>query len=239
MCAVFRLLLGVCATSQATELFDFDNGSDGWTTSTIQDSGAIRVGAPDFVPAAGNPNGYVSACIDYADPRLYGFHQFDAGIMGDLTGLTLTVDTRLIGQITGPGTTPAVRFYVGSYTSGNNYYMSNDLFSWDINNDTNWTNHTVTLSVENFVLWPNSAANSKTFAQVIAQPEDIGLLFTDDIVNFSNNAFLGISSSTGAVIEMDNFGTAPVAVPEPLTMVFLGTGLLATIRPWRRKSRPN
>lgn len=74
----------------------------------------------------------------------------------------------------------------------------------------------------NFLRWPNDDSGDKDFDDVIADPEFIGLFFTDGKNFFTDNTKLGFSSSLNAFIYVDNFG----AVPIPSAIILLGSGLI-------------
>jgi hypothetical protein len=97
--------------------------------------------------------------------------------------------------------------------------VSNDTFSWDPNEDTTWTTHQIELLEGNFMLWPNQNNGDMTFAEVLSDYNDIGLVFAD---GFASNATLGFSSENGATIHIDNFGTV---VPIPGGVWLLGSML--------------
>jgi hypothetical protein len=211
----------------------FSSGSAGWQAPTVNNGGGIGLPAATFGAIGGNSDGYISAQLNQGPDRLYGFQPSDASFFRDLTGLALTTDYQISGAVTGPDNM-MVRFYVGTYTSGNNYFVSNDLFSWNPNTDTNWTTHQVDLVAANFVEWPNQAAHSETFDQVIAAPDDIGLVFCG---NFTSNSTLGFAGA--GTINIDNFGavdgSAHAIMPEPATLSLLALGGLAAIV--RRRGR--
>ena len=150
----------------------------------------------------------------------------------------MTVDYLALGAVTGP-VAPMVRFYVGSSAGGANYFVSNDAFSWNPNAGPDWTTHLVDLVAANFLEWPNQAAHSKTFEQVLAAPDDIGLVFCGA---FTSNSTLGFSGS-GTVL-IDNFGVVNavdhratmMATPEPATLVLLACGSVWMLAR-RRKTR--
>lgn len=209
----------------------FNSGNAGWQAPTVNNGGGVALPNATFLPTGGHSGGYVSAALTQGPDRLFGFQPADAHLFQGLTGLTLTTDYKIAGAVTGPDNM-MVRFYVGTYTSGNNYFVSNDLFSWNPNTGADWTTHQVDLVAANFLEWPNQASHSKTFDQVIAAPDDIGLLFSG---NFTSNSTLGFTGSGS--IAIDNFGAVgrPASVPEPAAIALLATGgvwLLA----WRRRS---
>jgi len=198
----------------------FTAGSAGWQAPTVNNGGSVALPNATFMPTGGNSGGYISAMLNQGPDRLFGFQPSDASLFQGLTGLALTTDYKISGAVTGPDNI-MVRFYVGTYTSGNNYFVSNDLFSWNPNTDTDWTTHQVDLVAANFLEWPNQASHSKTFDQVIAAPDDIGLLFSG---NFTSNSTLGFAGS--GTIKIDNFGAVnrPASVPEPATIALLAAG---------------
>lgn len=215
--------LMVTSSALATFTNTFDLNASNWQTWNVKNSGSLNWETPQWYDS-----GFIGSTVDNDAWRTYGM-QPAVGTVGDLTGQMLHVDTKIAGNVTSAGGKPTVRFYVGSFTGGNNYYVSKDLYSWDINNDTRWTGHNIVMDAANFLLWPNQASRNKTFGQVIAAPEDIGVIFTDGADRFTSNKYLGFSSLGGATIYLDNFGTfgpAMECVPEPATLVLLIMGSL-------------
>jgi hypothetical protein len=210
MCFV---LVGLMCTASSAYIETFSSGSAGWLATTVNDGGGNTWPGATWNSTGGNPDGDVSGFVSGAADRLYGLSPADASLYQGLSG-TLTVDFKLDGTVTAPVGMKA-RFYIGTFTGGYNYFVSNDSFSWNPNMDTEWTTHQIALLAENFVEWPNQAAHTKTFAEVLAAPEDIGLVFAD---GFTSNSTLGFSGS--GTISVDNFGT----VPEPMTLGLLGLG---------------
>jgi hypothetical protein len=214
----------ICLPGMANAYFieTFDSNNSGFNTATISNGGLNPDTSALWTSSGGNPDGHIYAGVDNTANRRYAFAQYPTtAIYGDLNGAYLTTDFKIEGTIT--STSPLVRFYVGSYTGGNKYYMSNDAFSWDPNNDTSWTAHSIQVLASNFIEWPNQNTGSQTFAQVMADYDDIGLVFADGAANFGNNAYLGFSSSGGATLRVDNFGSS--AVPLPGAVLLLGAGL--------------
>ncbi len=207
----------------------FDSGAEGFQVWTVNNGGGQSQLGPQWHATGGNGGGYISAAIGNMCDRLYDMQPSSAAGYGDLTGLVLTDDTMLDGLVTGPGA-PMVRFYVGSWTGGSNYFVSRDAFSWNPNMDQSWVSHQVSLLSQNFVRWPNGDAQSRSFQQVIAHPDDIGLVFTGGCGQFGNNGCLGFSSAQGATFRLDNFGAVPASatgVPEPGAACLLCLGSLA------------
>jgi hypothetical protein len=211
----------------------FNSGNAGWQAPTVDNGGGVALPNATFLPTGGYSGGYVSAALTQGPNRLFGFQPADAHLFQGLTGLTLTTDYKISGAVTGPDNA-MVRFYIGSYTGGINYFVSDNLFSWDPNADTQWATHQVDLVAANFLEWPNQASHSKTFDQVVATPDDLGLVFCG---GFTSNSTLGFTGSGS--IAIDNFGAgnnrSTTSVPEPAAIALLATGgvwLLA----WRRRS---
>jgi hypothetical protein len=228
MMAAVLVLAG--SAMAATYIEPFTGSNAGWEAARINDGGGVTYTAAAYSSPGGNPGGYISGTVDTSANRLYGLQcTYNTTPYGDMTGLQLTVDYKIDGTVTGP-VGAMVRFYIGTYSTGNNYYVSNDAFSWNPNIDTAWTTHQIPLVQSDWLLWPNQNTGSKTFAQIVAAPEDMGLVFADSVASFGNNATLGFSGT--ATISIDNFGTV---VPEPATMAFLALGGIGMLVRRRRK----
>jgi hypothetical protein len=183
-------------------------------------------------------NGYIYGTLSSGPDRLYAIEPQDATVYGDLTGLTLSVDLKLLGNVTRPEP-PRVRFYLGTSSGGYNYFVSNDAFSWNPNDASCWKRLQVALRSENFIEWPNQAAHTRTFAEVVAAPESIGIVFADGSGSFTSNSYLGFGSLEGAELLVDNFAAfesgmpqGPPVIPEPASLALLALGSLA-LATWR------
>lgn len=218
--AISLLCLSVVSVFAYVETFD--NNNAGWLAVTVNNGGGKTYPYATWHAGGGNPGGYVSGTVTNLSDRLYGLPPASTALYGDLTGQTMTTDYKIDGTVTGPPNA-RVRFYVGTYTGGYNYFVTDDTYSWDPNLDTGWTTHQVALLAANFIQWPNLNAGTKTFAQIIAAPEDIGLVFSE---GFTNNATLGFTGS--GEIGVDNFGTVPE--PSSLIALFGGFGSLLAFR---------
>jgi len=149
--------------------------------------------------ATWNPGGYISGASD----NLYAVWTYDTAIYGDMTGLTLTIDTKVTDAETGNA-----QFYVGR---GGTYFIDG---LWAIGADTSWTTHTVALDSSHFSSWTGVNNYVYTLAQVLQAPDDIGIFFGGSLAAGAGNVLV------------DNFGT----VPEPVTFALLGLGAFALRR---------
>ena len=217
-------VLGVVGDVIATPYIEtFDAGDAGWYATTIDDNGRTKTSSVKWSATGGNPDGYISGKLSKKSPkRLYALTPKDVDVYGDMTGLTLTTDYTIDGNITRPDEA-MVRFYIGSGTDESNYFVTKDVYSWDPTANTSWVTHQVDLTADNFLIWPNQSSGSKTFANVIANPDDIGLIFTGAASDFEYSESLGFSGK--GTVSIDNFG----AVPEPATLCMLGIGAIGVI----------
>lgn len=210
----------------------FETGNPGWYTYYIDNMGYPWGEQSTFNATGGNPGGNISANVyNNMNKRLYSF-DINGALFGDLTGETLKVDYKITGTVTGPGSDGKVRFYIGSDSS--NYFVSTDAYSWDPNAGAGWMTYEISVTSSAFSPWPGQTG-TKSFEEVAAHPAWIGLVFTDGGFNT-----LGLVSTGGAVIEIDNFGTPPPpsAVPVPGAIWLLGSGLVGLVGLKGRIRRP-
>jgi len=192
---LFVLGLVNVAAAGYVEKFDSDNAS--WNYGYGTDFMSPQLAA------TWNPGGYISG----ASQNLYAVWTYVTAPYGDMTGLTLTIDTKVTD-----GETGNAQFYVGR---GGTYFIDG---AWAIGNDTGWTTHTAALDSSNFTPWTGVNNNVYTLAEVLQAPDDIGIFFGG-----------GLANGTGNLL-VDNYGT----VPEPATMCLLGLGALSLIRRKRK-----
>lgn len=216
--AVSLFLSNTAIANPTVETFDTDNS--GWKTA--QSNGAT--------PDTNWINGYIYKNLTSYSPGYISFQPTDSfGGSGSaiiwpglLEGNYLTVDFKSEGTILdsdGSSDNARVRFYVGNGTT--TYFTTNDVSSWNPNDDTNWTTHKVQLIESNF----RNIAGSDSFEQVLATATDLGLQFGASVGEsfppLSNLGFYAPSGETSTVM-VDNFGTA---VPAPGAFLLGGVGV--------------
>jgi hypothetical protein len=77
--------------------------------------------------------------------------------------------------------------------------------------------YTYTVNTSNLTVWTSENAGTMTLAQVLANPDDIGIFFGGGVVDGGAGTFA-----------MDNFGTV-APVPVPPSMLLLAPGLLGLV----------
>jgi hypothetical protein len=236
MLVAVAMALTICLPGMANALYieHFDTNNAGWLADRISGS-TITTPSATYNTTGGDPDGYISGSVNNTATRLYGFQPaFTPSpytTFGNLTGAYLTTDFKSSGTVS--TSTPEVRFYIGKYVGTTyNYFVTKDAYSWNPNSDTSWTTHNVFMNASNFMSWPNQNAGTITFANMLSQYNDIGLVFNAD--SLFANANLGFSSTGGATLRVDNFGSSPV--PLPPSVLLLGTGILGLVGlGWRRR----
>ena len=144
--------------------------------------------------------------------RLYAF-EISGAACGSVTGQTLTVDYRSTGTINGPAG-GEVQFYIADASLENYFYST----PWNANTNGSWTIQTAVVNASGTGFSPGPSNDSKvTFAQVAADPAWVGLTFSDGSFLTAN---LGFTSTNGATISIDNFGTPDPAPMPPAFLLF-------------------
>ena len=159
----------------------FNTGSNSWNYGYGTN---FAIGTTNWYATGGNPGGYISG----TSSNLYAVWTYDTAPYGDITGLTLTVDTMITNT-----ETATAQLYVGRE---NSYYIQN--VGWNIALDTGWTTHQVAMDSSDLSPWAQASAS---LAYVLAAPDDIGIFFG------------GAVASGSGILDLDNFGTIPVPVP--------------------------
>jgi hypothetical protein len=169
-----------------------------------------------WVSPGGNPGGYISG----TSSNLYAIWTYATAPYDDMTGLTMTIDTKVTD-----GETGNAQFYVGR---GGTYFIGSE---WSITGEESWTTHVAPLNTTTFTSWTGVNDYVFTLAQVLQAPTDIGIFFGG-----------GVACGEGDVF-VDNFGTIDGSVkltadaaPEPATLIIWSLlGGLGLVIGWRRK----
>jgi hypothetical protein len=203
-CLVMAVLALLCLNVASAYAYveGFDSGSASWNYGYGTD---FAIGSTTWNATGGNPAGHISG----ASSNLYAIWTYVTAPYGDMTGLSMTIDTKVTDSETG-----TAQFYIGR---GGTYFIDG---TWAIGADTNWTTHAVTLDSSHFTSWAGVNNNVYTFAQVLQAPDDIGIFFGG-----------GLASGSGSVM-VDNFGT----VPEPSSLFALLAGMGSLLALKRRRA---
>ncbi len=191
-------MMSIAGVVHASVVEGFDTNNAGWQIGYGSNFTSPQLSA-NWVSSGGNLGGYISGSAN----NLYATWTYDPSPFGDMTGMTMTVDTMITGNASG-----TAQLYVGR---GGTYFIDG---TWPISTDTVWTTHQAVLDSANFVPWTGVNNNLYTLAQVLAAPDDVGIFFGG-----------GLASGDG-LLNIDNFGV----VPEPATMTLLGLGAMAMLR---------
>ncbi len=175
------LCIPTFANAEYSETFDTDTGGFHYGYGPGYTDGPVSWSA-----TGGNPNGHISGKADdlYA---IWIYSSDTASGFGDLTGLTLAIDTKIEGTVSG-----AAKLYIGREGK---YYISSG--SWDVASDSDWTTHSIVLDSSNLIPW----GGADNLPYILENPDDIGIFFN------------GLTASGTGNILVDNFGAPPPAIP--------------------------
>lgn len=194
LCLSLALVFTVTSTAAAyVETFDANSDSFNYGYGS-----SFTLGTTNWVSPGGNPGGYISGISS----NLYAVWTYTTSPYGDMTGQTMTIDTKITDSETG-----SAQFYVGR---GGSYFVGS---AWSISGDSSWTTHTD--STASFTTWTGVNDGVYTLAQILQAPTDIGIFFGGAVL-----------SGTGS-FEVDNFGAG--AVPIPGAIWLLGSGLFGIV----------
>ena len=201
--SVFIFMATMSGVWAATYLETFESGSAGWKYGY---GPQYNLGSTYHSPTGGNPDAHIHGEAN----NLYAIwiDQNDVLPYGELNGLMLTIDTKIVG-----GGVGQAQFYVGR---GDTYFVED---GWDISLDVEWTTHTAVLNSDDFYNWNSNTTFTRE--EVLQSPDDIGIFFGASTV----------SAELNAEILVDNFGSATppiIATPEPSSIMLLAlAGLFA------------
>ena len=201
-------LLWAASSVQAAYVETFDTGMDSWKYGYGTDFSSPQNDAA-WMSTGGNSGAHISG----AGNNLYAIWTYDTAIYGDLTGLTMTIDTKVTDQEAGNA-----QFYVGR---GGTYFIDG---IWAIGDDTSWTTHTVALDATHFSEWTGLNDHFYTLAEVLEAPDDIGIFFGGTVASGAGNVLV------------DNFGTTVVPEPISSTLFIVGVATLG-FRQFRKRAK--
>ncbi|MBK7728743.1 MAG: hypothetical protein IPJ33_09700 [Gammaproteobacteria bacterium] len=171
------------AQAAYVETFDADNAS--WLYGYGTNFASPQNNAT-WIGSGGNSDGHISGDAS----NLYAIWTYTTAPYGDMTGLTMTIDTKVTGTPTGNA-----QFYIGR---GGSYFVDG---TWAIGSDTSWTTHSTAMTATEFTFWTQSINNTFSLAQVLAAPDDIGIFFG------------GVVTGGSGQVSVDNFGVSAVPLP--------------------------
>jgi hypothetical protein len=230
------LWFGFVPLAQAATGEGFPKNSGQWEMVTTNDLGVLASSPARWELAGGNPGGHLSAPMEKGKMRLYAL-QAPSGsetLFGDLTGKTLSVDCKVVGNVDGSSRGVRVHFFIG-YTGGGQerYWVTRDEKSWAPGADKEWTTHQVELVERNFRVWPNADKGKMSFQEVLKRYNDIGIVFGEDFLSSEKLGVRGFGN-----FHVDSFGA--VAAPGkkvPATATAIAKRPSQKARPKQRQPR--
>jgi hypothetical protein len=209
--------------------FHFDADNEGWQSCYVGISGASYETLYPNVPAlwnptGGDPDGHIYQTVsDDRNQRAYWFGYIGAnGFMGNLDGQIIqtnvystgnwTTISRDNGGVGGDDGNVYARWVISREVSGAyGMYISKQSVSLDMNTFAGWEAFTVDVNAGNFLRWPNSDDPSISWAEVMAEYNQIGLYIfsgTDDMTDVNGGGTTWFND--GGISRVQHYGASAV-----------------------------
>ncbi len=166
---------------------------------------------------------YAGAAGDLITLNINNTFQYDPGTHGAITNLQISFDVRTLSWQSTPGASGA--FFMGLLEQGGNYYRTNA----DILSSASWSSFV--LDASNASSWDLAGpANGAPNFSATGGPIRFGYRIGTRYICNSNDPAEPCAAIDG-LVALDNFRVSVTGtpVPEPVTLVLLGTGLACVV----------